>query len=499
MLTYSKEKRRLDLITISSFDNLTTLKEPQLKDVFPNEPLVNPSAVKFNNKINYNSRPYQFSKEKPIVFISARVHPGETPSSFLMNGIIRFLINKNDPRAEILRKAFVFKIIPMINVDGVSRGFYRYDTNSLNMNRHYISPGIKMQPEIYALKKIFLFYAQENKIKYYFDLHAHASSKGLFLFGNSLDFLPQIENCVFPKLIELNSEDLIYANCNFSEKSMKTRDRGDKYSKEGTGRVHLNKCCEIIHCYTVEASYFRAINKNKISGIKPINFGLLKELLKEKIKKENSLKSYTIEDGKEKEKINLDEIEDFDSRKLLKILSKNLKVDLKNFFKNEKNLIKKITKNNNYKNSTFNLNQSYQNSNLSNYEKIKNINLNVNLSFDTFSKSKEQSIDSSFSSIIDEENKIKNFNYKNNEENFDENKNKINKIKNEIIINSNDDSGNSNNLNEYTEKIKLENKKKLKKTKCRSISNFNMIYNIRDSNGFNINKSNQNLKKSKFF
>jgi len=138
---------------------------------------------------------------------------------------------------------------------------------------------MKMQPEIYALKKVFLHFSQQQqtKIKYYFDLHAHASSRGLFLFGNSLDFLQQIENIMLPKLIELNSEDLIFTNCNFSEKSMKSKDRGDKYSKQGTGRVHFNKVCDIIHCYTVEASYFRGIMKNNLKEIRPIDFNLLLE------------------------------------------------------------------------------------------------------------------------------------------------------------------------------------------------------------------------------
>lgn len=232
-----------------------------------------------NDLINLQNKASHISNRlKPIIFITARVHPGETPSSFLMNGIIRFLINKKDPRAEILRRAFVFKIIPIINVDGVSRGFYRYDTNSLNMNRHYVTPSMKIQPEIYAIKKIFLSYASQGGIRYYFDLHAHASSRGLFLFGNSLDYFYQIENLILPRFIELNSEDLIFSNCNFSEKSMKSKERGDKYSKEGTGRVHFHKCCEITHCYTVEASYYRGIYKNILKEIKPINFNfILKE------------------------------------------------------------------------------------------------------------------------------------------------------------------------------------------------------------------------------
>lgn len=326
MLTYSKEKRRIDLITISSNDFITSQREPNLKNIFtfesnstinpnnntnPNQSKSNNNTISnfssnhtsdsnlLNNKTNQNqlntnlntntnnlatnlnqiqnTRAFQFKSEKPIIFLSARVHPGETPASFLMNGIINFLLDPNDPRAEILRKAFVFKIIPIINTDGVSRGFYRYDTNSLNMNRHYASPNQKMQPEISAIKRIFLCYAQEGRIRYYYDLHAHASSRGLFLFGNNLDFLPQVENCVLPKLIELNCENLLVENCNFSEKSMKTKEKGDKFSKEGTGRVHFHKVCELIHCYTVEASYYRGL----VKGVLPkINFEFVSDFLR---------------------------------------------------------------------------------------------------------------------------------------------------------------------------------------------------------------------------
>lgn len=62
------------------------------------------------------------------MFISARVHPGESSSSYAMKGVIDFLVNKNDLRAKLLRKMFVFMIVPMINVDGVYRGHFRMDT-----------------------------------------------------------------------------------------------------------------------------------------------------------------------------------------------------------------------------------------------------------------------------------------------------------------------------------------------------------------------------------
>jgi hypothetical protein len=46
----------------------------------------------------------------------------------------------HNEQGKILRKNFVFKIVPMLNPDGVARGYYRLDTNAYNLNRFYLTP-----------------------------------------------------------------------------------------------------------------------------------------------------------------------------------------------------------------------------------------------------------------------------------------------------------------------------------------------------------------------
>lgn len=67
---------------------------------------------------------------RPVLFITARVHPGETPASHAVHGLLQFLVGAT-PEAKALRRAAVWVIVPMLNPDGVSAGNYRCDAGAL--------------------------------------------------------------------------------------------------------------------------------------------------------------------------------------------------------------------------------------------------------------------------------------------------------------------------------------------------------------------------------
>jgi len=58
---------------------------------------------------------------REVAVFTGRVHPGETCASWMIRGLIDFLVGASE-EAEALRKKFVFKVIPMLNPDGVILG-----------------------------------------------------------------------------------------------------------------------------------------------------------------------------------------------------------------------------------------------------------------------------------------------------------------------------------------------------------------------------------------
>jgi murein tripeptide amidase MpaA len=63
-------------------------------------------------------RPFRYNK--PHILISCRVHAGESPASYIMKGMLEWLLNDVD--ASTFLDHYVIVLIPMLNPDGVYRG-----------------------------------------------------------------------------------------------------------------------------------------------------------------------------------------------------------------------------------------------------------------------------------------------------------------------------------------------------------------------------------------
>ena len=67
----------------------------------------------------------------------------------MLQGLIDYLVSEE---AEVLRKQFVFRIVPMLNVDGVIYGNYRCSLLGVDLNRKWVSPNRFLHPTVFYAK-----------------------------------------------------------------------------------------------------------------------------------------------------------------------------------------------------------------------------------------------------------------------------------------------------------------------------------------------------------
>lgn len=120
--------------------------------------------------------------ERKCVIISARVHPGESNASYIMEGCVEILLG-NEPESKKLRDVYVFKVIPMLNPDGVIVGNYRCSLAGLDLNRQWQNPSVKAAPEIAAMKEMVRKTLECRDVHLFVDIHGHSRAKNLFMYG----------------------------------------------------------------------------------------------------------------------------------------------------------------------------------------------------------------------------------------------------------------------------------------------------------------------------
>lgn len=94
-----------------------------------------------------------------------RQHPGEVTGSFVIEGILEFLVGKSF-EAEYLREHVVFRVVPMMNIDGVVYGHQRCTLQGVDMNRRWRQD----DAAIAAVKQVLT----EHKHHLVVDFHSHS-------------------------------------------------------------------------------------------------------------------------------------------------------------------------------------------------------------------------------------------------------------------------------------------------------------------------------------
>lgn len=197
-------------------------------------------------------------KYKKYYIVQARVHPGESNASYVMQGFLKFITGSSHEAVD-LRKRIVFKVIPVTNPDGVIAGNYRTSLSGNDLNRTFISPDKRLHPTTCAIKQLvrdILERARENEpIGAFVDIHGHSRKKSAFMYGPHypLHHEKYLKMRVLPKLIDETTQMFRFYSCKF---------RIEK-SKLKAARVVLFREFGIMNCFTLEASFHGYIDEDR--------------------------------------------------------------------------------------------------------------------------------------------------------------------------------------------------------------------------------------------
>ncbi|XP_072137706.1 cytosolic carboxypeptidase 1 isoform X3 [Mobula birostris] len=201
---------------------------------------------------------YQF-RNRPYIFLTSRVHPGESNSSWVMKGTLEYLMS-NNLTAQSLRDSYIFKIVPMLNPDGVINGSHRCSLSGEDLNRQWSNPHPELHPTIYHTKGLLQYLASIQRTPLVFcDYHGHSRKKNVFMYGcsiketvwqtdisaSSCDLQEDLGYRTLPKVLNQIAPAFCMSSCSFVVEK----------SKESTARVVVWREVGVTRSYTMESTY----------------------------------------------------------------------------------------------------------------------------------------------------------------------------------------------------------------------------------------------------
>uniref|UniRef100_H0ZBB2 Cytosolic carboxypeptidase 2 n=1 Tax=Taeniopygia guttata TaxID=59729 RepID=H0ZBB2_TAEGU len=184
---------------------------------------------------------------KRVVVASARVHPGESGGSWAMRGFLDFLLSSHED-AKLLRRLFVFKVVPMLNPDGVVVGNSRCSLAGRDPNRAYGKALPGSFPGVWHLRAMVQRLLAEREVVLYCDFHGHSRKNNVFMYGCDAGrdgTATRLHQRVFPLMLSKNAPDKFsFSSCKYQVQK----------SKEGTGRVSMWRL-GVSHSYTLEVAF----------------------------------------------------------------------------------------------------------------------------------------------------------------------------------------------------------------------------------------------------
>eukprot|EP00826_Nyctotherus_ovalis_P046608 TRINITY_DN5288_c0_g1_i1.p1 TRINITY_DN5288_c0_g1~~TRINITY_DN5288_c0_g1_i1.p1 ORF type:complete len:427 (+),score=102.20 TRINITY_DN5288_c0_g1_i1:1494-2774(+) len=168
--------------------------------------------------------------------------------SFKMEGIIEYLTSS---QAQRLRNLYVFKVVPMLNPEGVLCGNFRCSITGVDLNRRWDAPDEFLHPQIFYLKNFMkMLGSGKQEILVFCDLHGHNRKNNSFIYGCNKaangGFCSWTWVRLLPRILATKTAMFSYNDCRFRVENWKQR----------TARVVAWKELGITNSFTLESSFF---------------------------------------------------------------------------------------------------------------------------------------------------------------------------------------------------------------------------------------------------
>lgn len=135
--------------------------------------------------------------EKKVVFITTLQHAGEYCGGYVVSGLINFLLS-DDENAAIARKTTIYKIIPMMNPDGIFHGITRFNANYEDLNQEWDDDftdtlHLPVEPEAACVKKWIRHWRSSGRnIDLALDIHSQGQQGSMNLLHTPKDMLTDL-------------------------------------------------------------------------------------------------------------------------------------------------------------------------------------------------------------------------------------------------------------------------------------------------------------------
>lgn len=124
----------------------------------------------------------------------------------------------------------MFKIVPMLNPDGVIIGNYRTSLAGCDLNRKFDDPDFRLHPTVWNIKEMagqiteaYRIQNSKDTLIFYIDMHGHSRKKNSFVFGPSVPLHSEeyLQMRIIPKLLGEETDMFRYHSCSFQNEAAK--------------------------------------------------------------------------------------------------------------------------------------------------------------------------------------------------------------------------------------------------------------------------------------